>query len=265
MGARDPDLGLAGRDRRRARRHGSGEPHVHPAHRCLSGLPAAIAPRGQVGSLAADRRVVPVARVDPGLVREPAEELLDDSLVEGREVHRRGRAPHATREQAVSGEDVRLTVRVVVDQRDAAGGVTDEVDHRQLDRSEAQRIAIREEDLGLDRDVGRVERVRERPCGRRSDDLAEPLPVVAVPVGRDDAKQTVLPDEVEQAQGLRGGIDQDLFARLPAAQQVRVVVHRADGQFGDDELGQLAHVSGAPWRDLAGVVHLLSLRGVLTV
>ena len=79
---------------------------------------------------------------------------------------------------------MRLAVRVVVDQRDAAGGVPHQVHHRELDVAEAQRVAVLEEHLGLDRDLGGVERVGEGASPGRSDHLGESLPVVAVPVGR---------------------------------------------------------------------------------
>jgi len=47
--------------------------------------PAAVGPFLEVRALVPERRVLAVARVDPGLVGQPVEDLLDDAFVEGGE------------------------------------------------------------------------------------------------------------------------------------------------------------------------------------
>ena len=197
-----------------------------------------------------------MARVHPGLVGQPAEQLVGHVAVERGEVLGVGGPPDPAGEQAVAGEDVRPALGVVVDQRDAARRVPHQVHHRQLDRTEPQHVAVLEEHLGLHRDLGRVQRVREGTRPRRGHHFGQPLPVVTVPVRGDHADQPVRPDQVEQAAGVVGGVDEDLLPAGPAAQQVRVVVHRPDRELRDHQPGQLPHVGVAARLYLAGVVHL---------
>jgi peptidoglycan/LPS O-acetylase OafA/YrhL len=91
--------------------------------------PAALAPLADVGTLGADRRVLPVARVDPGVVGQRSEEpLLDvvDQAGEPRGVLLRVADPAG--EQAVAGEHVRAGIPAAPHQRDAPGGVPAQVD-----------------------------------------------------------------------------------------------------------------------------------------
>src|SRR4051794_3433691 len=92
--------------------------------------PAAGAPLLEVGALVAEDRVVAVAGVEPGLVGEAVEDLGADVVEQrGEGVLVAEGVADATREQAVAGPQVRGAAGVVVQQRDGAWGVADEVDH----------------------------------------------------------------------------------------------------------------------------------------
>lgn len=92
-----------------------GETMCHPARRRRSaqrrhyqrGSPAAVSPVTQLRAFRADRGVIPVARVEPGVVGEvvenPGRHVLDQRV----EVLRRPRLAHAAREQRVA-----LTVKM---------------------------------------------------------------------------------------------------------------------------------------------------------
>src|SRR5215210_6477186 len=87
-----------------------------------SASPAALAPLLQVRALGAQRRVVAVAGVEPGLVGEPVEQLggdVVDQLPEGVVVVEG--VADAAGEERVAGEEMRVPVRVVVEKGDGAG------------------------------------------------------------------------------------------------------------------------------------------------
>src|SRR6478736_4799216 len=89
--------------------------------------PAPGAPLRETGSLRADRRVVAVAGVEPGLVGQPLEDLgldLVDELDERRLVAERVADP--AREERVAREEMGVAGRVVVQQGDRAGRVAGE-------------------------------------------------------------------------------------------------------------------------------------------
>ena len=89
--------------------------------------PAAGAPLRQRGPLGAQRRVLAVARVEPGVVRQPVEQLVLDVVDQGaRRCPARRSFADAAGEQRVAGDQVRVAGRVVVQQRDRAGGVADQ-------------------------------------------------------------------------------------------------------------------------------------------
>ena len=84
-------------------------------------LPAPLAPLRQVRPLGAERGVLPVPRVHPRGVRQPAEDLRDHAVVQRDEALRvLLRVADAAGEQAVPGEQVRLGPVRLVAQRDAA-------------------------------------------------------------------------------------------------------------------------------------------------
>jgi len=109
----------------------------------LDGLPAPLAPLLKVRPFGAERGVFPVSRIHPGAVRQPAEDLGRHALPQRREPRRVFlRVPHPAGEQAVAGEQLGLGPLRLVDQRDAARRVPDQVDHRQLRVAEPDRAAV---------------------------------------------------------------------------------------------------------------------------
>ena len=181
----------------------------------LRGLPAALAPLGQVRPLGPERGVGPVPRIDPGAVRQPVEDLRYHALVQRREPRRvLLRVPHPAREQAVAGEQVRLGPVSLVDQRDAARRVPDQVNHGQGRVAEPDRAAVLDEFVGRHRDAGRVRRVRHGGRAGRRLDLRQRLPVVRVLVGGHDPLHGRVADHREQPLRLGRRVDQQ---SLPAA------------------------------------------------
>ncbi len=99
--------------------------------------------------------------------------------------------------------------------------------------------------------------VRARAGGL--DDRGERLPVVAVLMRGDDGRDAVVTDHAQQRVRVVRGVDQQLLVRGPAAQQIGVVVHRADRDLGDHQVLELVHVGGAADRHLSAVGHVGSL------
>ncbi len=77
----------------------------------------------------------------------------------------------------------------------------------------------------------------DRRGARRCHDRAEGLPVVGMAMGGDDCLDPIVADEAEQGIRLGRGVDEHLLARLPAAQQVGVVVIGPHGQLGQHQPG----------------------------
>ena len=74
------------------------------------------------------------------------------------------------------------------------------------------------------------------------DDLGERLPVVAVLVRGDDGRDAVVTDQPSRVARVVGRVDQELLVGGPAAQQIGVVVHRADRDLGDHQVRELVHI-----------------------
>jgi hypothetical protein len=70
-------------------------------------------------------------------------------------------------------------------------------------------------------------------------------------VGGDDPGQTGVTDQRQQGVRLVGSVDERLLAGERAAQEVRVVGHRADRDLGDDEIARFARVGRPADLDLA--------------
>jgi len=127
--------------------------------------------------------------------------------------------------------------------------------HLQRHVADPQDVPVGQEHLGLHRDLRGVLAAGVRASTGGPDHVGQGLPVVGVPVGGDHRGQPVRADEVEQALGLGRGVDQRLRAGAPTAQQVRVVVVRADRELADDQSGQLVDVGRSPDVDVSGVGH----------
>src|SRR3954452_9342680 len=109
---------------------------------CAGPLPAAFAPLPEMGPLLTERRVVPVARVEPRLVRQPVEDLLLQVVHQRGEVRRVRGPARSAREQGVPGEQVRGPLGVVVQQRDGARRVAGEADDLEAALAERDRVAV---------------------------------------------------------------------------------------------------------------------------
>ena len=221
----------------------------------LGDLPAPLAPLFQVRPLGAERGVLPVSRIDPGAVRQPVEDLRHHALVQRREPRRvLLRVPHPAGEQAVAGEQVRLLSAWLVDQRDAARRVPDQVDHRQDRVAEPDRAAVFDELVGRYRDARRVRRVRHggRAGGRL--DLRQRLPVVRVLVRGHDPLHGRVADHLEQPLRLGRRVDQQC---LPGAvpEQVGVVLVGPHGDLGHRQAIDLPHVGQSADTHVSGVSH----------
>src|SRR5690606_7312679 len=128
---------------------------------------------------------------------------------------------------------------VVVDEGDRAGRVPHQVAGGQLVLADPDGVAVVDEHVRLDRDPLGVVAAGVGSGAGGLDDGGERLPVVPVPVGGHDGRDAVRADQLQQRLRLRGGVDQELLAGLAAAQQVGVVVHGADRDLGDHQVGQL--------------------------
>ncbi|CAM5692850.1 hypothetical protein SALBM311S_11119 [Streptomyces alboniger] len=117
------------------------------------------------------------------------------------------------------------------------------------------RVAVVDQDVGGHRDALGVEPPGVGAGAGGRDDLGERLPVVAVPVRGDDGRDAVVTDRAEQGVRVVGGVDQQLLVGGPAAQQIGVVVHRADRDLGDHQVLELVHVGGSADRHLSAVRH----------
>lgn len=228
------------------------------AHRALllGGLPAPLAPLFQVRPLGAERGVLPVSRIDPGAVRQPVEDLRHHALVQRREPRRvLLRVPHPAGEQTVAGEQVRLRPVGLVDQRDAARRVPDQVDHRQDRVAEPDRAAVFDELVGRYRDARRVRRVRHGGRPRRRLDVSQRLPVVRMLVRGHDPLHGRVADHLEQPLRLGRRVDQQC---LPGAvpEQVGVVLVGPHGDLGHRQAIDLPRVGRPADTHVSGVSHV---------
>ena len=94
----------------------------HPTARPARSPPA-CPPLSELGPFPAERRVVAVTRINPGVVVEGAEDPLLEVVHQRREVLRRGGLARTAGEQRVAREQVVVAARVPVQQRDGARGV----------------------------------------------------------------------------------------------------------------------------------------------
>lgn len=85
-----------------------------------------------------------VAGIDPRVVRQPVEEMFDDVGVELVEVGRVGRAADPAREQRVTCEHMRRPGGIHVEQRDAAGRMTAQVNDLERGLSDLDSVAAGE-------------------------------------------------------------------------------------------------------------------------
>jgi DNA-binding transcriptional ArsR family regulator len=221
-------------------------------------LPAAGAPLAQVRAFGAERGVVAVPRVHPGLVREPVEQALGHVAEQRGEV-RGGVGPaHAAGEQRVPGEQVRrlgqLAARVV-QHGQAARRVPAQVDERHRAVAEGQHLAVLRPPADLDRKLVRVGGMRDHHRTGAGLHLRQRLPVIGVPVRGHDGADRGIADHLHQPVRLVGRVDQQPLARADAAQQVGVVVHRAHRYLGHGQAAELTGVGRAADMNLSRVSH----------
>jgi hypothetical protein len=150
---------------------------------------------------------------------------------------------------------VLLVVAAVVEQGDRAGGVAAQMDGLDGDDADGDAVAVLDRAVHRDRQAGSVQWVGQHLRARHGGHLLQALPVVAVLVGGDDGADRLVGHQGEQAVGLGRGVDEHPVARLGAAQQVGVVVVRADRELVDLQAGQLSHVGGAADLNVACVGH----------
>lgn len=225
-----------------------------------SALPPALAPLRQMRPLVTQRRVLAMPRVDPGLVRKQAEELRLDVVDQAREgLGILVRVAHPAGEEAVARENVRVAVRVVVDQGDRAGGVPHEMTGGQFDAAHPDRVPVLDGHVRRDGDALGVVPAGVGAGTGRADDVVQRLPVIAVAVGGDDGRDGVVADQPQQRLGLIGRVDQQLLVGGPTAQQIGVVVHRADRDLGDHQVWEFVHIRSAADLHHSAVCHGVSL------
>jgi len=221
----------------------------------LGGLPAALAPLGQMRPLRPERGVLAVSRVHPGAVGQRAEDLRHHAVVQRGEALRvlLGVADPAG-EQAVPGEQVRLRPVRLIAQGNAARRVTDQVNHRQDRVPEPDRVAVLDELVGGHRDARRVRRVRHGGRPGRLLHLRQRLPVVPVLVRGHDPLDGCVPDHREQPVRLGRRVDQQ---SLPGAvaEQVGVVLVGSYGDLGHRHAVDLPRVRRPADTHVSGVRH----------
>ncbi len=137
----------------------------------------------------------------------------------------------AAREQGVPGEQVGA-VRSAVEQGERARRVAAQVDDLEPDLAELDHVPLGHQQVHRDRQLRRVERVRDLAGLEHARDGAEGLPVVLVPVGGDQVPElgpaVARADQVGDPLRLVGRVDQQRLVGGRADQQVGVVVHRPD-------------------------------------
>ena len=172
---------------------------------CWGGSPAAGAPLGERGALGAERGVLAVAGVEPGLVGQPVEELVLDVVDQRREVapRRPSVLPTPPGNRRVAGEQVRGAGRVAVEQRDRARGVARPGGSPPARTSPtAHRVAVVDASRrrpGSAAGVVGVRRAAAAPVAATTS--ARRVPVVQVLVGRDHRGQPAVADQLEQPVG----------------------------------------------------------------
>jgi hypothetical protein len=221
----------------------------------LGDLPAALAPLLEVRALGPEGGVLPVPRIHPGAVRQPVEHLRHHALVQRGEPRRvLLRIPHPAGEQAVAGEQVRSGPTGLIDQRDAARRVPDQVDHRQGRVAEPDGPAVLDELVGRHRDARCVRRVCHRGRPGRRLDVRQRLPVVRMLVRGHDPLHWRVGDHREQPLRLGRRVDQQ---SLPGAvpEQVGVVLVRPHGDLGHRQAVDLPRVGRPADTHVSGVSH----------
>src|SRR5690606_35906551 len=203
-------------------------PSGNAKSREVRSLPAAAVPLGQAGAFRTQRGVAAMPRVDPRVVVHLVEDAglhVSDQAAEIRVAP--GFSDPAGKE-AVPGEQVSVPSGVVVTQRDRAGSVSPQVDHGEGAGSHGDRVTVFHEFVGGYGKFRRVRGVGDSPRTGGPGHVGESAPVVPVAVGGDHPGQAVVADKFEQAVGFGSGVDEDRFPGPHTAQEVSVVVHRAD-------------------------------------
>src|SRR5690606_10863730 len=176
--------------------------------------PAARPPLRQRWPLGAERAVVAVTGIEPGLVGQPVEDLAFHVPDEGVEVL--GVAPgvsDATGEQRVAGEQVWRTAGVLVEQRDGAGRVADEVNRLGGDRTDLDLVAgVDRVDVDVAIEGRSVGTVRHRTGARGAYHLGEGLPVVLVSVRGNYGGEPGVADQLQEPVRLVRRVDERLLS-----------------------------------------------------
>src|SRR5690606_12046980 len=113
--------------------------------------PAALPPLLQLRPLRAERGVVAVPRVEPRLVGQHVEHPLLDVGHQLLEVLRTRRLADTAGEQRVTGEQVRVPLRVAVQQSDRTRRVATQVNDLELARADRDLVAVLEQEVRRDR------------------------------------------------------------------------------------------------------------------
>jgi hypothetical protein len=132
--------------------------------------------------------------------------------------------------------------------------VSAEVDDLQRHLAHPYELSIFDSDAG-DWECVRVGGMCDGLGVREGDDVLEGVPVVVVLVRGDHCGDSGVTDEVEQPVGLVGRVDEELLTGCAAAQQIGVVVHRANGKLSDAQVRQLSHVRRSAGGHISGVGH----------
>jgi hypothetical protein len=142
-----------------------------------------------VRALGAERGVVAVAGVEPGVVGELVEDPRPHVVDQGRERLRGGGLADAAGEEGVAGEEVGVAGGVVVGDGEGAGGVAAEVDDVEGDLADGEGVALGEQEVGRNRERLGVFGVGGGVGAVGTGDRAECLPVVGMLVGGEDGAQ----------------------------------------------------------------------------
>jgi hypothetical protein len=194
---------------------------------------------------AAERSGLAVARVHHGVVRVDVEDAFGDV---GEQLVEAGRVllgvAHAAGEQGIAGEDVRRSLRFLVDQRHRTGSVAAQVDGRDVEPVKVPHIAMVQQHVHRHGQFRGVVRAGGGPGSGGFDEPRQGAHVVPVLVRGGDERQLRLPGRVRRGvrqQALDGrqvirGVNQQLRSGLLCRQQIHVVVHLADRDPADGDV-----------------------------